>query len=400
MIAMQTYLDIYKKLLPALFLLAATVPVFVPSGVADAEATPVAGQEAQGKENAVAESIGTLSTEKDEDKASVSNMTLREIVIMRLEEAHKKGLFKDIKASDIEKLTDEQLAELARYGTMRREVMEDADSMGENMAPSLEGDDWDAGEDKDIETEEDFAQRMDGDDEKTFFQNVKDILHNDYVDLAGTLAVIIGGAGYGYLRLQKKVIEDEGEAMWTYRQKFGESTLSEINKNTSMTEAIKKSYTGLFQRAKGIITKTEIEKTAEMVQEASSKYAEKAAESIENATQEERGRLNALLQDASASEDKATIEDVAKNLREVSKQKAEVPEMTKRDFAKAKEQITATIREAADFEDDRVHQAVAQALGHTEYSGIEGRGSYKQKTEDFDEKNEEMEDEMRNRYGF
>lgn len=167
-----------------------------------------------------------------------------------------------------------------------------------------------------------------------------------------------------------------------------------------MTDAIKKSYTGLFQRAKGIITKTEIEKTAEMVQDASSKYAEKAAESIENATQEERGRLNALLQDASASEDKATIENVAKNLREVSKQKAEVPKMTKRDFAKAKEQITATIREAAYFEDDRVHQAVAQALGHTEYSGIEGRSSYKQKTEDFDEKNEEMEDETRNRYGF
>lgn len=397
MIAMQIHLDIYKKLLPALFLLAAVVPAFVPSGVADAASAPVAGQKEQVKENA--ESIGTLSTEKDGDKASISNMTLREIVIMRLEEAHKKGLFKDIKASDIEKLTNEQLSELARYGTMRREVMEDADSMGKNMAPSLEGDDWDAGEDKDIETEEDFAKRMDGDDEKTFFQNVKDILHNDYVDLAGTLAVIVGGAGYGYLRLQKKVIEDEGDALWAYRMHEGEPTINGVNENTSMTDAIKKAYTGLFHRFKGIVTKTEIEKTAEMVQDASAKYAEKAAESIENASQEERGWMNARFQDSS-EEGSTTIEEVAKNLREISKQKAEVPEMTKRDFAKAREQITASIREAADFEDDRVHQAVAQALGHTEYSGIEGRSSYRQKTEDFDEKNEEMEEEIRNRYGF
>ena len=400
MIAMQTYLDIYKKLLPALFLLAATVSAFAPSGMADAASAPVAGQEAQGKKNTVAESIGTLSTEKDGDKASISNMTLREVVIMRLKEAHEKGLFKDIKESDIEKLTDEQLEELARYGTMRREVMEDADSMGESMAPSLEGEDWDTGEDKSIESGDDFVRRMDGDDEKTFFQNVKDILHNDYVDLAGTLAAIVGGAGYGYLRLQKKAIENEGDALWTYRMQSEEAMLGDIDEKTSMTDAIKKAYTGLFHKCKGIVTKTEIEDTARTMQEATAKYAEEAAESIENASQEERGRINAIFSNSFFEEEgSASIEDVAKNLREVAEQKTEVPKMTKKDFAQVREQITQSIREAADFADDRVHRAVAQAMGHTEYRGVEGREEYKEKTEDFDEKNKELEDKMRDIYG-
>lgn len=72
------------------------------------------------------ESVSILSSDTEED-AEISNMSLREVVLLRLRAAHEKGYLKEVKEEDIAKLSDEDLERIAEFGVANR-ALESADA--------------------------------------------------------------------------------------------------------------------------------------------------------------------------------------------------------------------------------------------------------------------------------
>ena len=85
-------------------------------------------------------------------------------------------------------------------------------------------------------------------------------------------------------------------------------------------------------------------------------------------------KANEVLQ--SAKKEGAAFEDVLKG------------GISKKDLSKLKDGIKQDIQKNVDFANDRAHQAMAQVLGAPDYSYIDE--NYEPTTEDFEERNDAM----------
>lgn len=173
-----------KKMLSAFaaaVLLSATIgcPAYA---AAKAYNTPVTEttQEANSQQNK--EKINTLLTDEDGDNVDVKDMSLREIIILRLRAAHKKGIFLDVTEDQINSLTNDELENLAKAETPREYPVG-------GLEPTSEG------------VEENIAN-LNEEQEQTFFERVR----KDFDPETGTYGIMLGilgsvGAG-GFLLLK------------------------------------------------------------------------------------------------------------------------------------------------------------------------------------------------------